>query len=138
MCSSATGSFLPNQRNDILMPSRSVQCRVRVCGHALHIASYLHRSSLDGPMRSAAHVLLISLLFGPACATSKSSTKAATDHNVITQEQMREHNFTNAYDAVAALHANWLQKRGTDSFLAPGEILVYLDETKLGGIETLR
>ena len=89
-------------------------------------------------MRSAAHVLLISLLFGPACATSKSATKAATDPNVITREQMREHNFTNAYDAVAALHANWLQKRGTDSFLTPGDILVYFDETKLGGIETLR
>jgi len=89
-------------------------------------------------MRRAAHVLLISLLFGSACATSKTSSKAATDHLLITRAQMQEHNFTNAYDAVAALHSNWLQKRGTDSFLTPGEVLVYFDETKLGGIETLR
>src|SRR6187397_489223 len=89
-------------------------------------------------MKRAAHVLVISLLFAPACASSNTAGRAATDHTVITREQIREHNFTNAYDAVASLHSNWLQKRGTDSFLTPGEILVYFDETKLGGIETLR
>src|SRR5262245_36490989 len=92
---------------------------------------------MDDPMRRTARILAASLLFCAACA-SGSRTRNSVDHTLITREQLRQNNFTNAYDAVAALHANWLQKRGADSFLTPGEILVYFDETRLGGIETLR
>ena len=84
--------------------------------------------------------LVVAALFvlSSGCASSQGGTRTSTDRNVITREQLRQHSFTNAYDAVASLHSNWLQKRGTDSFIAPGEILVYVDEVRLGGIETLR
>jgi hypothetical protein len=74
-----------------------------------------------------------------ACA-SKGSANASpkADRNEITQAQILEHHFVNAYEAVQALHSNWLQTRGTDSFNSPGQVWVYLDETKLGGVETLR
>ena len=89
-------------------------------------------------MKRALLVLAVFVLASSACASSKGSSRTSTDHTLITREQIRQNNFTNAYDAVANLHANWLQKRGADSFLTPGEILVYFDEVKLGGVETLR
>ena len=57
---------------------------------------------------------------------------------MITLDQIREHRFTNAYEAVAALRSNWLQTRGADSFATPTTVQVYFDGTRLGGIDTLR
>ena len=75
----------------------------------------------------------------PACAGHASPKDSArVDRNVITQEQLIEHRFSNAYEAVEALHSNWLQTRGSDSFRTPTQVQVYLDDTRLGGIETLR
>jgi hypothetical protein len=51
---------------------------------------------------------------------------------------MVENHFLTAYDAVEALRSNWLQPRGPDSFTAPSEVRVYLDNTLLGGVTTLR
>jgi len=60
------------------------------------------------------------------------------DHNLLTEQQLREHHFVTAYEAVAALRSSWLETRGPDSFTAPSQVLVYLDESRLGGVETLR
>lgn len=79
------------------------------------------------------------LAFSAACATgSGGNTATAGDRNLITRTQLDEHRFTNAYEAVAALRTNWLQTRGTDSFTQPSQVLVYFDDSRLGGIETLR
>ena len=51
---------------------------------------------------------------------------------------MLEHRFNNALEAVEALRSNWLQVKGTDSFSSPSQIWVYMDDTKLGGVESLR
>ena len=71
------------------------------------------------------------------CA-SRLKTGEARDHGTLTKEQIAESHFNTAYDAVEALRSNWLNARGTDSFRTPSEVLVYLDNTKLGGTETLR
>src|SRR5438552_168099 len=81
-------------------------------------------------------VALLSACAG--CATQSARRTADVDRNVITQAQIHEHRFLNAFDAVSALRSNWLSSRGTDSFIAPGEVQVYLNETRLGGIESLR
>jgi hypothetical protein len=73
-----------------------------------------------------------------ACSSSRSTGTPAPRPDFITQEQIRQNRFTNAYDVVAALHANWLQPRGTDSFNTPSQVQVYYDNSRLGGIETLR
>jgi hypothetical protein len=90
-------------------------------------------------MYAAIGRLAVFLLFlaAPAC-TARPSTKPAPDRNLITREQITEHRFNTAYEAVEALHANWLSTRGTDSFQSPGQVWVYLDNTKLGGVERLR
>jgi hypothetical protein len=86
--------------------------------------------------RGAAILLGVTLI---ACAKHDGAgPPAPRDLNIITREQLVANHFTTAYDAVVALRSNWLQKRGTDSFRSPSRILVYFDDVKLGGIETLR
>ena len=78
------------------------------------------------------------LLLLAVAACHRGPTQARTNPELLTQAEMRDHNFNNVYDAIAALRANWLTLRGTDSFLTPSEILVYFDQTRLGGISELR
>ncbi|MBL0939093.1 MAG: glycosyl hydrolase 115 family protein [Gemmatimonadaceae bacterium] len=82
-------------------------------------------------------MLLLSVALVDACARS-GPRGDRVDPNVISREQIVRHGFINAYLAVEALHANWLQSRGTNSFSTPSTIWVYLDNVKLGGIESLR
>ena len=89
--------------------------------------------------RTAAVFVAASFLLVAACASSGTSgTRSRSDSSLITREQIDEHHFTNAYDAVAALHSNWLNSKGTDSFQSPSQIRVYVDNTFVGGIDTLR
>jgi hypothetical protein len=81
-------------------------------------------------------VLAASVVVG-GCA-SRLKTGEVRDHGTLTKEQIAEAHFNTAYDAVEALRSNWLNTRGTDSFRTPSEVMVYLDNTKLGGTETLR
>lgn len=60
------------------------------------------------------------------------------DLNLITREQVIESRTTNAFDVVATLRSNWLLPRGTDSFSRPGEVQVYFNDTRLGGVSTLQ
>jgi hypothetical protein len=82
--------------------------------------------------------LLCLLLLCSACASSGRNSSERVDLDLITHEQIREHGFRNAYEAVAALRSNWLLTRGPDSFSTPTTVQVYYDATRLGGIETLR
>ena len=88
--------------------------------------------------RSAAPIILALLLASAGCGSARSSTAKRTDRSIITQEQIEQHHFTNAYEAVEALHSNWLITKVTDSFAAPSQIRVYVNATFFGGIETLR
>ena len=80
-------------------------------------------------------VLLTGLL--PACS---SAVRARTDLEVITREQLLEHNFQTAYEAVQALHSNWLNVR--PNTLGPGgpqaDVQIYHDQVRLGGPTELR
>lgn len=94
-------------------------------------------------MRAAFRVLAAATVaLSVACASHRSSaagdTKSRTSPNEITYEQIQSLHVNNAFDAVQALHSNWLSTRGTDSFNSPSQVWVYLDDTKLGGVETLR
>ncbi len=82
-------------------------------------------------------VLLLALISACASASSRAST-APVDRNLITHEQLREYEFRNALEAIEALRSNWLRTRGTDSFNSPTQVQVYLNDARLGGIETLR
>jgi len=91
--------------------------------------------------RKGPTLFVLAVLAGLTAACSvraPSDGSVRTDRDVLTQEQLREHHFASAYEAVQALRSTWLETRGTDSFLAPSQVLVYLDDTRLGGVEALR
>jgi hypothetical protein len=90
-------------------------------------------------MRSAFIRSAIILVLTSACAArTPSPSIPLEDRNVLTQEQLIEHGFANALEAVQALRPNWLQTRGANTLIANQvRVLVYLDDTRLGGTETL-
>jgi hypothetical protein len=73
-----------------------------------------------------------------ACSKGRPTDARPSDRSVISSAEMREHNFRNVYEAVAALRSNWLVSRGSDSFNSPTGVKVYYDTAMLGGVETLR
>jgi hypothetical protein len=92
-------------------------------------------------MRSAFGRLIVSalLVLCAACSSRRANDgRPSTDRNLITREQLRTQRFNTPYDAVEALRSNWLKTKGTDSFRTPSQVLVYLDDIRLGGVETLR
>ena len=74
-----------------------------------------------------------------ACATHHPAENAPKiDRNIITQAQMLDGHFDDAYSAVEALRSNWLIARGPDSFVSPSIVKVYIDNVYLGPVATLR
>ena len=89
--------------------------------------------------RPTAPVLIaLSIAFLGCSSSRKSNTAPRADHALITQAQILENRFTNAYEAVESLHSNWLHAKGTNSFSTPSEVRVYVDNTSLGNVETLK
>ncbi len=83
-------------------------------------------------------VLAAAFLVNGCAARGAPKTGDVRDHGMLTKEQIAENHFNTAYDAVESLRSNWLRARGTDSFQTPSEVLVYVDNTRLGGTDTLR
>lgn len=74
-----------------------------------------------------------------ACASSGGSSGPRTSRDLLTREQIESTKYTNIYDVVQALRSNWMNDRGIDSLNGPSSVvLVYFDDSKLGGVETLR
>ena len=84
--------------------------------------------------------LLVLLLSAVSCGTTpeEHDSKPRPSRDVITQEQMLEHRFATAFEAVQSLRAGWLIPRGQTSLYGETIIWVYQDNNKLGGVETLR
>ena len=83
------------------------------------------------------HTLLSILLLSGACASGQGATGQRVDRNVITREQVQQNSYRNAYEAVESLRPTWLVKR-PDGLTVQREVLVYLDNARLGGVEALR
>jgi len=72
-----------------------------------------------------------------ACAGAGGGRAPRADYSVLTQEQLAERHFENLFEAVQMLRSNWLNERGPDSFATPSRIWVYLDNTRMGGVQSL-
>jgi hypothetical protein len=84
-------------------------------------------------------VVLAAAVATGACAGHRTTPRAPhVDRMVLTRDLMLAHHFTTVYDAVSALRSQWLRPRGPESFLLPTVVWVYLDEGRLGDVETLR
>lgn len=76
-----------------------------------------------------------------ACVHAHSSVAPGGDPTVITQDQIGPLHATNAYDIVAATHANFLHSRGRESTnpnVPAIPVHVYVDDTFYGDVTSLR
>lgn len=84
------------------------------------------------------------LLLAGACASQGGPEVVTADDlnrrnaTIITTAELRAANELNVYDVVAARRPHWLRKRGSVSFENEGDIVVYLDNGRLGGPDALR
>jgi hypothetical protein len=64
---------------------------------------------------------------------------ARRDRQTLTRTEIRETQYTNAYDVVLALRGNWLRARTAESVNGKSSVVqVYLDMQRLPGVEELR
>lgn len=88
---------------------------------------------------SRSPVLLLLLTSLCACAAKKPPTGAGfRDRSLITAEQLDARAYPSAYEAVEAIHGNWMRTRGVNSPATPGMVWVLLNGVRLGGVEMLR
>jgi hypothetical protein len=74
-----------------------------------------------------------------ACAAKKPPPGAGfRDRAVITAEELDATAYPSAYEAVQAIHGNWMRTRGVNSPTTPGMVWVLLNGVRLGGVEMLR
>lgn len=92
-------------------------------------------SSLSGTLS------LVLLLACTSCALGPQTTERAPirgGSTLITQEEVRESTGRNAFEVVQFLRPRWLQKQGAVAMRSDGDVVVYLDRTRLGGPDMLR
>lgn len=85
-------------------------------------------------------ILLVSilLLVTTACATApRGDAPRRSSRNVLTVDEIHTAEYGNVYDLVRSQRPAWLRTRGTNSLLASDPIMVYIDGTKVGGVEIL-
>jgi hypothetical protein len=91
--------------------------------------------------------LIAAGIVGFACASGSTGRSAGSvDQSLMTREQMEDGRFLNVFDAVIAVHSNWMRVRGPTSLdsskdartgLARDVVKVYLDNTFLGDTSKL-
>ena len=72
-----------------------------------------------------------------ACAAQAPARPTGASADFISAEQIATTVGT-VYDVVRTYHPNWLRIRGPDSLARSGQVQVYLDGTRIGGVENLR
>ena len=84
-------------------------------------------------------LLVTVVALSAACASGSPNPRSSSvDNDVLRREELEQRGFLNAYEAVAALRPHWLRTRGLDSFRNPTQVQVYVDQSRMGGIEALR
>ncbi len=65
-------------------------------------------------------------------------TAVTGNRNVLTNEDIRAHEYGNVYDLIEAERPWWLRTRGAKSFTQETPIMVYMDGSQVGTVEELR
>jgi hypothetical protein len=82
-------------------------------------------------------LLLILAVVLAGCSTNGSGARAGRS-DMITVADLQAANSTNLYDAVRTIRPNWLRARSPNSLQRQGQVQVYFDDTRVGGVESLR
>jgi hypothetical protein len=89
-------------------------------------------------LRRSPLLLLVLLALAAGCSASAAGGRTASRSDTITVDDLRAANSTNLYDAVRTIRPNWLRARSPNSISNQGQVQVYFDDTRLGGVENLR
>ena len=73
----------------------------------------------------------------PACAAGRAPA-AGSSFGEITTTEIQATIASNAYEVIQKLRPIWLRQRGAVTFNRPTPRAVYVDNMRLGGLETLR
>jgi hypothetical protein len=87
--------------------------------------------------KQARSTLSLVLVLG-GCASAGAGGVPQGRSDLLVEDQIRGQAYSTVYDVIAALRPNWLRTRGADSFSAPTQIQVYVDNMRVGGIGTLQ
>lgn len=71
----------------------------------------------------------------PGASAAERAPRRASDR--LTIEEIRVTSFPNALEVVQRLRPRWLLGRGPDSIMDSTPVLVYLDNVRMGGPETM-
>jgi hypothetical protein len=86
--------------------------------------------------RLFAAALLLTL---SACATQGTKGPALSNRAVLTSDEMVKAGYPDAFTSVQSLRPQWLVRHGQATLRSANEnIKVYMDDSLLGGVETLR
>jgi hypothetical protein len=90
-------------------------------------------------MRLSPRVILLGVLVAVAGCTARGTEAAPRrDNTVITQEELQDSRAINAYELVRALRPGWLRVRGTTTLSYREQVIVYVNEVRMGGVDVLR
>lgn len=88
-------------------------------------------------MKKITLLVLLAALGACASAGTENRTGPRGSGTFISAEEVRSSTLSNAFELVQAARPGWLRKHAAVSFRMDGEVLVYLDETRLGSIDSL-
>lgn len=91
-------------------------------------------------MRATPRVLVLLLAALAACAPAGTGGPGGSS-DLITAQEIQANPSPNIYELIRKLHPTWLRGRGVTTLRDPAAanaIVVYLDETRYGGVESLR
>ena len=83
-------------------------------------------------------LLILPLLFLAACSARTGTRGNRDQRTALLAEEMQAAGYSDALTTVQSLRPNWLRKRGASSITTVETIKVYLDDSLLGGPETLQ
>ncbi len=83
---------------------------------------------------------MLSVLATAALAACASAPSTPTPNNLdrITASEIDAAGVSNVYDLVEKLRPQWLRKRGEGSFFQQSDVVVYVNNTPVGGPDELR
>lgn len=88
-------------------------------------------------MKCILHIVALLLLLLPlACGGRRAEDREPVRFDVLTPSDLTT--FSNAYQAIQTLRPAWLRTRAAGGFQAEGQVWVYRDGMRAGGVDRLR
>ena len=78
------------------------------------------------------------VLLAGACASGGTGSSGGVRREVLTADELSAGAPASLYDAIRTLRSEWLNRHGGGSLMQHGDVMVYVDNARLGASETLR